>query len=121
MKLLLDQNISHRLVAPLQNFYPDSSQVALLGLGEASDLQIWELAQSQDYVIVSNDADFEAIVSWKEVVLPSLSGYAAETSRDALSLIGCFPTGIPLNAPKATRKSGVLRSIDSLQFFLRKS
>ena len=61
MKLLLDQNISHRLVAPLQNSYPDSSQVALLGLGEASDLQIWELAQSQDYVIVSNDADFEAI------------------------------------------------------------
>ena len=61
MKLLLDQNISHRLVAPLQNFYPDTSQVALLGLGEASDRQIWELAQSQGFVIVTHDADFEAM------------------------------------------------------------
>ncbi|MCB1701197.1 MAG: DUF5615 family PIN-like protein [Pseudomonadales bacterium] len=61
MKLLLDQNVSHRLVAPLRTVYPDTEQVALLGLGEASDNQIWELARSQQYVIVTHDADFEAM------------------------------------------------------------
>jgi predicted nuclease of predicted toxin-antitoxin system len=48
MKLLLDQNISHRLVAPLQSSYPDTDQVALLGLDEASDREIWELAKSRN-------------------------------------------------------------------------
>ena len=61
MKLLLDQNISHRLVTPLQKDFPDTSQVALLGLGEASDYDIWNLARSQGYSIVTHDADFEAI------------------------------------------------------------
>ena len=44
MKLLLDQNISHRLVASLTESYPDTTQVALLGLGDADDRTIWELA-----------------------------------------------------------------------------
>ena len=61
MKLLLDQNISHRLVAPLQSSYPGTDQVALLGLGEASDRQIWELAKSQKFAIVTHDADFGAM------------------------------------------------------------
>ena len=47
MKLLLDQNISRRLVTPLQEDFPDTSQVALLGLGEATDYDIWDLARSQ--------------------------------------------------------------------------
>ena len=37
MKLLLDENLSRRIVPALQDVYPDSSQIALLGLNEASD------------------------------------------------------------------------------------
>jgi predicted nuclease of predicted toxin-antitoxin system len=40
MKLLLDENLSRRLVPFLQNAYPDSSQVVLLGLESATDLSI---------------------------------------------------------------------------------
>jgi hypothetical protein len=37
MKLLLDENLSRRLVPFLQEAYPGSSQVVLLGLEQASD------------------------------------------------------------------------------------
>jgi predicted nuclease of predicted toxin-antitoxin system len=60
MKLLLDQNVSHRLVASLIQTFPDTTQVTLLGLGEADDRAIWELAQREGYAIVTHDADFEA-------------------------------------------------------------
>ncbi|PHR19247.1 MAG: hypothetical protein COA38_19840 [Fluviicola sp.] len=58
MKLLLDQNLSHRMVASLNEFYPDSTQVSLLGMGEASDKSIWEYAREEGYAIVTQDADF---------------------------------------------------------------
>ena len=60
MRLLLDQNVSHRLVAPLSEIYPGTTQVGLLGLGDANDREIWDLAQQEAYVLVSHDADFEA-------------------------------------------------------------
>ena len=40
MKLLLDQNLSHRLVKALSEAYPDSTQVSLLGMGDATDKAI---------------------------------------------------------------------------------
>jgi predicted nuclease of predicted toxin-antitoxin system len=61
MKLLLDENLSRRLVPFLQDAYPGSSQVVLLGLESASDLTIWEYARSNGFVIVSRDADFEQL------------------------------------------------------------
>jgi predicted nuclease of predicted toxin-antitoxin system len=58
MKLLLDENLSRRLVPFLQQTYPDSSQVVLLDLQAATDLEIWDFAKSQGYVVVTRDADF---------------------------------------------------------------
>lgn len=58
MKLLLDENLSRRIVPFLQQSYPESSQVVLLGLQATTDYEIWEFAKSNGYVIVSRDADF---------------------------------------------------------------
>ncbi len=58
MKLLLDQNLSYRLVAPLSEYYPNTAQVARLGLNEADDKTIWEYARQEGYSIVTQDADF---------------------------------------------------------------
>ena len=58
MKLLLDENLSRRIVPFLQQNYPDSSQVVLLGLQAATDAEIWEFAKMQGYVVASRDADF---------------------------------------------------------------
>ncbi len=61
MKLLLDENISRRLVPFLQAEFPHSSQVALIGLERATDLEIWSHARQHGYVIVTRGADFEEL------------------------------------------------------------
>lgn len=58
MKLLLDQNLSRRLLQPLESLFPGSSQVALLGMAEADDATIWSFALREDFAIVTKDAEF---------------------------------------------------------------
>jgi len=58
VKLLLDQNISHRLVESLVSLYPDSSHVRLFGLKGADDESIWAFAREHGFTIVSKDSDF---------------------------------------------------------------
>lgn len=58
MKLLLDQNLSRRLLPRLASLFPESSQVALLGLDRANDAEIWEVARKESFAIVTKDADF---------------------------------------------------------------
>lgn len=48
MKLLLDENLSRRLVPFLQNAYPGTSQVVLLGMESASDRDIWQKAKDDE-------------------------------------------------------------------------
>ncbi|MFT3754790.1 MAG: DUF5615 family PIN-like protein [Pseudoxanthomonas sp.] len=58
MKLLLDENLSRRIVPFLQAVYPGSSQVVLAGLESASDADVWQYAKDNGFVIVSRDSDF---------------------------------------------------------------
>jgi|SRR3989338_3256968 len=59
MKLLLDENLSRRIVPFLQAAFPGSTQIVLLGLETASDSEIWQYAKDNNYVIVSRDSDFQ--------------------------------------------------------------
>ena len=61
MKLLLDENLSRRLVPFLQHDYPGSNQVVLLGMESASDKEVWQKAREDGYVIVTRDADFQEL------------------------------------------------------------
>jgi predicted nuclease of predicted toxin-antitoxin system len=58
LKLLFDQNLSHRLPALLAHAFPGSTQVRLLGLDRADDMAIWRCAAEQDFCVVTLDADF---------------------------------------------------------------
>ena len=58
MQLLLDENLSRRIVPFLQNDYPNTTQVVLLGMESATDRIIREFAKDNNYVIVTRDADF---------------------------------------------------------------
>jgi predicted nuclease of predicted toxin-antitoxin system len=58
MRLLFDQNLSHRLLTALGDIFPDSLHVRLLGLAEADDLTIWNHAKDHDLVIVTQDSDY---------------------------------------------------------------
>jgi predicted nuclease of predicted toxin-antitoxin system len=61
MKLLLDENLSRRLVPFLQHDFPGSVQVVLLGMQSATDKEVWQKAKTDDYVIVTRDADFQEL------------------------------------------------------------
>jgi predicted nuclease of predicted toxin-antitoxin system len=58
MKLLLDQNLSYKLVQALADIYPDCQHVRNIGLKTADDSIIWLYAKNNGYIIVSKDSDF---------------------------------------------------------------
>ncbi len=58
MKLLLDENLSDRIVGRIIDLYPNSEHVKTLGLTNTDDVFIWEYAKVNDFVIVSKDSDF---------------------------------------------------------------
>jgi len=61
MKLLFDQNISYRILKMLPETYSESSHVKIEGLKNASDLEIWEYAKRNQFIIVTQDSDFNDI------------------------------------------------------------
>ncbi|HEY1613600.1 MAG TPA: DUF5615 family PIN-like protein [Rhizomicrobium sp.] len=61
MKLLLDENLSRRLIPLLQESFPGTSQVTMLGLERAPDREIWQFAKENGFAIVTSDADFEEL------------------------------------------------------------
>lgn len=58
MKLLLDNNLSPRLVRLLSDTYPECAHVHDLGMGTALDTEVWRYAAEYGYTIISKDADF---------------------------------------------------------------
>ena len=58
MKLLVDENLSFRLVPAVQHLFPGSAHVASLGLAGASDDAVWDYAREHGFAIVSKDAHF---------------------------------------------------------------
>jgi predicted nuclease of predicted toxin-antitoxin system len=58
MKLLFDQNLSFKLCRQLVDIFPDSQQVRLLGMEEADDRVIWDFANANGFILVSQDVDF---------------------------------------------------------------
>ena len=61
MKLLLDQNLSFRLLEKLELVYPGSTQVKLVGLDRADDFAVWRFAKDNGFTIVTKDADFHEL------------------------------------------------------------
>jgi len=59
MKLLLDANLSWRLIKHLENYFPETQHIKNIPLPyPASDNAIWNYALENDFVIVTNDEDF---------------------------------------------------------------
>jgi len=58
VKLLFDENLSHRLVALLAREFPESRHVRDVGLVGAPDPRIWVYAREAGFVIASKDNDF---------------------------------------------------------------
>ena len=52
MKLLLDENLSSRLVDALAPLYPELAHVRQFGLESKDDLTVWEFYRREGYAIV---------------------------------------------------------------------
>jgi predicted nuclease of predicted toxin-antitoxin system len=61
VRLLLDENLSPRLVTRLLSLFPGLSHVRDVGLRQANDMSIWEWAKENDYTVVTADSDFVAM------------------------------------------------------------
>ena len=57
MKLLFDENLSHKLARRLAGLFPHSLHVRDVGLKATDDPLVWEYAKSYGFMIVSKDMD----------------------------------------------------------------
>ena len=58
VKLLLDENLSDRIISRVADLFPDSTHIKAVGLREAEDFVVWEWAKKHGFTIVSKDTDF---------------------------------------------------------------
>ena len=58
MRLLLDENLSRRIIPFIEADFPGSTQVTMIGMERATDEEIWRYARENGYRIVTKDADF---------------------------------------------------------------
>jgi predicted nuclease of predicted toxin-antitoxin system len=58
LKLLLDENLSVRLVERLSLAYPGTAHLRTVGLSRSSDEEVWRFAAANGFCIVSKDEDF---------------------------------------------------------------
>ena len=61
MKLLLDENLSRRLVPMREAAFPGTQHVDDVGLHSTPDVAIWEFAARESYALVSKDDDFRQL------------------------------------------------------------
>jgi predicted nuclease of predicted toxin-antitoxin system len=65
VNLILDQNISFRVVTLLATTFKNLKQVRQLGLVDTSDAEIWSFAKKNNYAIITFDSDFIDLANLK--------------------------------------------------------
>ncbi|MGO0309194.1 DUF5615 family PIN-like protein [Endozoicomonas acroporae] len=56
--LLLDENLSPRLIARIETRFPKSLHVIHASLDNSPDTELWSFAKANDLAVVSKDMDF---------------------------------------------------------------
>jgi predicted nuclease of predicted toxin-antitoxin system len=59
LKLLVDNNLSFKLVAEFADSFPESAHVRDTVGVEADDIMVWQYALENDFVILTKDNDFD--------------------------------------------------------------
>jgi len=72
MKLLIDMNLSPRWVGVLVDAGIESVRWLVLGAHDATDWQIMAHARANDYVVLTHDLDFSAILAATHGEKPSV-------------------------------------------------
>jgi len=61
LKLLLDENLSPKLINKLRDLFSGLQHVRNVGLAQADDLAIWRWANTHGWTVVTSDSDFVAL------------------------------------------------------------
>lgn len=94
-KLLLDQNLSRRLVQILEPQFPGSSHVVFCDLHTADDSEIFQFARGNGFAILSKDVDFHHLsfrfgsppkVIWAKLGNASTADIAGALLRQSLRI-----------------------------------
>jgi len=72
MKVLLDMNMSPRLVAMLSDAGIETTNWASVGRANQPDIEIMAYAAANDYVVLTNDLDFGILLSSANRAKPSV-------------------------------------------------
>lgn len=72
MKLLLDQGLPRSVAIMLRELDMDVSHVGEMGLATAEDETILDKARQDEYIIVTLDADFHALLALSNSISPSV-------------------------------------------------
>ncbi|MGI8420275.1 MAG: DUF5615 family PIN-like protein [Candidatus Levyibacteriota bacterium] len=60
-KLLLDQNLSYKIIKHIDRLFPHSAHVRQLNLDTCDDFIVWQYAKEHSYHIITQDTDFNDI------------------------------------------------------------
>jgi hypothetical protein len=96
MKLLFDQNLSFKLCRTLNDLFPGSIQVGLVGLADATDREVWEYAKINGFMLASLDSDFAEMAALLGPSRPRSSGCGVAINRRP-----CWRTCFAIRRPRS--------------------
>jgi predicted nuclease of predicted toxin-antitoxin system len=80
MRLLLDENLSHRILLEIADLFPGSAHVKTHDLLRTDDEKIWDFAKRKGFAIISKDSDSISAALFSELHRSSCT-YELVTSR----------------------------------------
>ena len=116
MKLLVDMNLSPRWVASLVNAGWQARHWSEVGKANASDLQVLAYAAANDYVVLTHDLDFGAILAITHGKKPSV---VQIRSVDISPQSASAQTIVALRHVQAELEAGALLTIEADRTRLR--
>ena len=116
MKLLVDMNLSPRWIAFLAEAGFEALHWSAAGKGDAADAEIMQFAAANEYVVLTHDLDFSAILAATQGSKPSVVQIRAENVTPA-AIGGTVVTA--LRQMEAELSEGALLSIDSQRARIR--
>ncbi len=90
MKLLIDMNLSPRWIPLLRDAGWEAVHWSDVGKAEAGDAEIMAYAAAHDYVVVTHDLDFGAILAVTHGKKPSVG---------SVSDCGCYRNSVAMTSP----------------------
>lgn len=95
MKVLLDNNLSQRLIPLLNPAGWDVVHVRDLGMASAQDEEVMEAARSAGRVLISADSDFGALLAASHASAPSVVLIRRVSDRRVEALAGILLNNLP--------------------------